>query len=126
MKNPLRSEAEAFRFLLLTIAYFGAIVIAALVGGTWAGLADFGVGTAIPCRRWRTRSGPSARTRSSSRHIQRAARTGSSVASCVAPESASPCRSPTSSSTSRPSPKSCARALLQLLDEVDERFGVGH
>jgi hypothetical protein len=33
--------------LLLTIAYFGAIVIAALVGGTWEGLAVFGVATAI-------------------------------------------------------------------------------
>ena len=33
--------------MLLTIAYFGAIVIAALVGGTWAGLAVFGVATVI-------------------------------------------------------------------------------
>ena len=30
--NPLRSEAEAFRFLLASIGYFGAIVIAALIG----------------------------------------------------------------------------------------------
>jgi hypothetical protein len=39
--NPLRSEAEAFRFLLATLAYFAAIVLAALVGGHWVGLAVF-------------------------------------------------------------------------------------
>jgi hypothetical protein len=39
--NPLRSEAEAFRFLLATLAYFAAIVLAALVGGRWVGLAVF-------------------------------------------------------------------------------------
>jgi hypothetical protein len=41
MKNPLRSEAEAYRFLLGTVAYFGAIVLAALVGGTWWGVGVF-------------------------------------------------------------------------------------
>jgi hypothetical protein len=39
--NPLRSEAEAFRFLLATIAYFAAIVLAVVVGGRWVGLAVF-------------------------------------------------------------------------------------
>ena len=43
MRNPFRSEAEAYRFLLLTIGYFGAIVIATLAGGKWAGLAVFSV-----------------------------------------------------------------------------------
>jgi hypothetical protein len=38
--NPLRSEAEAFRFLIASIVYFGAIVIAALIN-KWAGLAVF-------------------------------------------------------------------------------------
>src|SRR2546421_12149384 len=47
MRNPVRSEAEAFRFLLLTIAYFGAIVVAALVGGKWAGIAVFVAATAV-------------------------------------------------------------------------------
>ena len=37
MINPLRSEAEAYRFLLLTVGYFAAIAIAALVIGKWAG-----------------------------------------------------------------------------------------
>jgi len=39
--NPLRSEAEAFRFLIASIAYFGAIVLASVAGGTWAGLGVF-------------------------------------------------------------------------------------
>ncbi|MBA3717996.1 MAG: hypothetical protein H0W87_07210 [Actinobacteria bacterium] len=47
MKNPLRSEEEAYRFLLGTIVYFGAIVLAALVGGTWWGVGVFAVLTAV-------------------------------------------------------------------------------
>jgi hypothetical protein len=39
--NPLRSEAEAFRFLIASIVYFGAIVIATVVGGAWVGLGVF-------------------------------------------------------------------------------------
>lgn len=38
--NPLRSEAEAFRFLLLAIGYFALIVIGSLID-TWVGLAVF-------------------------------------------------------------------------------------
>ncbi|HYZ19711.1 MAG TPA: hypothetical protein VE615_09205 [Gaiellaceae bacterium] len=41
MINPLRSEAEAYRFLLLTVGYFAAIVIAALAIGAWAGFVVF-------------------------------------------------------------------------------------
>ena len=41
MINPLRSEAEAFRFLLATVAYFAAIVLATALGGRWVGLAVF-------------------------------------------------------------------------------------
>jgi nucleotide-binding universal stress UspA family protein len=40
MKNPLRSEAEAFQFLLGAVAYFGAIAIAGVINA-WAGLAVF-------------------------------------------------------------------------------------
>ncbi len=40
MRNPLRSEAEAFRFLLLTIVYFALIVIGALIS-KWVGLTVF-------------------------------------------------------------------------------------
>jgi hypothetical protein len=41
MRNPLRSEAEAYRFLLLTIAYFAAIVLASLAGNRWWGIGVF-------------------------------------------------------------------------------------
>jgi len=40
MRNPFRSEAEAYRFVWGTIAYFAAIVIAAVIN-TWFGLAVF-------------------------------------------------------------------------------------
>jgi len=39
--NPLRSEAEAFRFLIASIVYFGAIVVASVAGGKWVGLGVF-------------------------------------------------------------------------------------
>jgi hypothetical protein len=41
MRNPLRSEQEAFRFLLVTLGGFGAIVLASLLGGPWAGIPVF-------------------------------------------------------------------------------------
>jgi hypothetical protein len=41
MANPFRSEAEAYRFLLITIGYFAAIVITTLVGGRWVGFVVF-------------------------------------------------------------------------------------
>ena len=40
MINPLRSEAEAFKFLIASIVYFGAIVIAAVID-KWAGIVVF-------------------------------------------------------------------------------------
>jgi nucleotide-binding universal stress UspA family protein len=42
MINPFRSEAEAYRFLLVSVGYFAAIAIAALAIDKWAGLAVFG------------------------------------------------------------------------------------
>jgi hypothetical protein len=45
VKNPFRSEAEAYRFVMGTVAYFGAIVIATAVGGRWWGLGVFVVVT---------------------------------------------------------------------------------
>jgi GABA permease len=38
--NPLRSEAEAFRFVLGSLAYFGAIAVAAVIN-RWLGVAVF-------------------------------------------------------------------------------------
>jgi hypothetical protein len=49
--NPLRSEAEAFRFLIASIVYFGAIVIAAVIN-KWAGLAVFIVLSAVVLAWW--------------------------------------------------------------------------
>jgi hypothetical protein len=42
--NPLRSEAEAFRFLLGSIVYFGLIGLAAVID-RWLGLVVFGLAT---------------------------------------------------------------------------------
>ncbi len=52
MINPLRSEAEAFRFLIASIGYFGAIVIASVAGGTWVGLGVFVALTAATVGWW--------------------------------------------------------------------------
>jgi hypothetical protein len=41
MKNPFRSEAEAYRLLIWTVGYFAAIVIATAVGGRWWGVGVF-------------------------------------------------------------------------------------
>jgi 4-amino-4-deoxy-L-arabinose transferase-like glycosyltransferase len=41
MKNPFRSEAAAFRLVIGAVVYFGAIAIAAAVGGRWWGLGVF-------------------------------------------------------------------------------------
>ena len=41
MHNPFRSEAEAYRFVLLLVGYFAAIVFAKAVGGTWVAFVVF-------------------------------------------------------------------------------------
>ena len=46
MQNPFRSEAEAFRFLIRTIAYFAVIAVAAMIN-TWLGVAVFVVATSV-------------------------------------------------------------------------------
>src|SRR5438105_2398250 len=40
MRNPIRSEADAFRFVLLTIGYFALIVIGSVIN-VWVGVAVF-------------------------------------------------------------------------------------
>jgi hypothetical protein len=47
MKNPFRSEAEAYRFVMGTVGYFAAIVIATAVGGRWWGIGVFVVLTVL-------------------------------------------------------------------------------
>jgi hypothetical protein len=49
--NPFRSEAEAYRFLLLTIGYF-ALIVAAAALNTWLGVAVFVVLTAAVLWLW--------------------------------------------------------------------------
>jgi GABA permease len=51
MKNPLRSEAEAFQFLLGAAVYFGLIAIAGVIN-TWLGLAVFIVLTLLVIWWW--------------------------------------------------------------------------
>ena len=47
MQNPFRSEAEAFRFVLLLVGYFAAIVLANVLFGAVAALVVFVVLTAV-------------------------------------------------------------------------------
>ena len=55
-RNPFRSEAEAYRFLLLTVGYFALIVAAAAIA-TWLGVAVFVALTAVAAWLWlRSRS----------------------------------------------------------------------
>jgi hypothetical protein len=55
-RNPFRSEAEAYRFLLLTVGYFFLIVVAATIA-PWLGVAVFVVLTAVAIGAWvRSRS----------------------------------------------------------------------
>ncbi len=56
MRNPFRSEQEAYRLLLLTVGYFAVIVAAAAVGGAWVGTGAFVVLTALGLW-WYTRGG---------------------------------------------------------------------
>jgi len=74
VKNPLRSEAEAFQFLVGAVVYFGLIAIAGVINA-WAGLAVFIVLSVIVVQWWlrarrnevapkeapRSRSGPDER-----------------------------------------------------------------
>ena len=46
MRNPFRSEAEAFRFLLVTVGAFAVIAVASLLGGAWVGVPVWAVLTA--------------------------------------------------------------------------------
>src|ERR687896_559068 len=50
-QNPFRSEADAYRFLLLTIGYFALIVAASFID-RWLGLAVFIALTAFAVWRW--------------------------------------------------------------------------
>jgi GABA permease len=56
MQNPFRSEADAFRFVWLTIGYFALIFIGSLIN-VWVGVAVFILVTAVAAR-WMFRRTP--------------------------------------------------------------------
>jgi hypothetical protein len=67
-RNPFRSEAEAYRFLLLTVGYFALIVAGAAIA-TWLGVVVFVALTAAALWLWlRSRSDEPARRASVERH----------------------------------------------------------
>ena len=51
MRNPVRSEADAYRFLLISVGYFALIVVAASIAN-WLGLVVFLALTAIAIGWW--------------------------------------------------------------------------
>jgi GABA permease len=59
MRNPFRSEADAFRFVWLTIGYFALIFIGSLIN-VWVGVAVFVVVTAVALRWFLRRGAPEA------------------------------------------------------------------
>jgi hypothetical protein len=77
MRNPMRTEAEAFTFVIAVIVLFAAVALAGILGGGWTGFATFLVLAPIVFYRYiksdpkvrepavwdRHRSGPSDRKR---------------------------------------------------------------
>jgi len=59
MRNPFRSEADAFRFVWLTIGYFALIFIGSLID-LWVGIAVFIAVTAVAFRWFFKRGAPEA------------------------------------------------------------------
>jgi hypothetical protein len=47
MRNPLKSEAEAFRFVVIVLGFFIAVVVSKLAAGWWLGLAVAIVGVLV-------------------------------------------------------------------------------
>ena len=47
MQNPFRTEAAAYRFLLLTVALFAAVVAAKRIAGSWGALVVFLLGSGV-------------------------------------------------------------------------------
>jgi hypothetical protein len=69
MRNPFRSEAEAFRFLLLTIVAFAAIALASLLGGAWAGVPTWAVVTLAAALLYLRRGAPQRPVRTAPAHV---------------------------------------------------------
>jgi hypothetical protein len=60
MRNPMRTEAEAFTFVIAVIVLFAAVGLAGILGGGWIGFATFLVLAPIVFYRY-TRSDPKVR-----------------------------------------------------------------
>jgi hypothetical protein len=55
MRNPLRTEAEAFSFVIAALVVFGATAVAFVLGGGWAALAVFvALGSVVGYRYFRS------------------------------------------------------------------------
>jgi nucleotide-binding universal stress UspA family protein len=68
VRNPLKSEAEAFRFVVITVAFFAAVVVAKLAVGWWLGLAVAIVGLGVLLYLLRSPEEP-ARPRAAPTHV---------------------------------------------------------
>jgi len=69
VKNPLRSEAEAFQFVIGTLVYFGLIAIAAVAGGRWWALVVFILESAVVLGWWFRARRVEAPIRTAPRHV---------------------------------------------------------
>lgn len=67
-RNPLRSEAEAFRFLLVTIVAFAAIAVASLIN-TWLGVAVWIIATLAVIQLYFRRTDPEPVERQHVEHV---------------------------------------------------------
>lgn len=69
MRNPVRSEGEAYRFLLLTVVAFAAIAVASLLGGVVAGAATWAVATAAAAFFYLRRGRPTRLVKTAPPHV---------------------------------------------------------
>ena len=69
MRNPFRSETEAFHFLLVTVAAFAAITVASLLGGAWVGVPVWAVLTAAAATFYLVQRGAAREIRTAPPHV---------------------------------------------------------
>ena len=69
MRNPFRSETEAFHFLLVTVAAFAAITVASLLGGAWVGVPVWAVLTAAAASFYLVQRGAAREIRTAPPHV---------------------------------------------------------
>ena len=69
MRNPFRSETEAFHFLLVTVAAFAAIAVASLLGGAWVGVPVWAVLTVAAATFYLVQRGAAREIRTAPPHV---------------------------------------------------------